>query len=424
MHIPYAHNPPLPPDIFVPDAEAHVWADGRLYIYGSLDIEGREGYCSDRYHVFSTDDLIDWVDHGVSFTTADISWVREDEPITALYAPDCAYRDGTYYLYYCIPDGRCGVAASDKPYGPFKDIGQLAGVSGIDPAVLIDDDGQAYLYWGQFDAVRVAKLKASMVEIEPETAVQPLSVAEHEFHEGASVKKINGKYYFLFTDTHRHAECNNDTGMATSLGYAVSDDPMTGFRYGGVIIDNFGCDPHTWNDHGSMVSFKGQWYVFYHRSTHGGVFSRHVCIEPITVAEDGTIAEVPMTSSGAGAAIPASSVIPAALACGLEGHARIAGDGASAHHLALCEIRPGDIAIYRYLDFRGESTMTVSLRSDGPLTVEVLLNRAPWVRFTVPASDGYQMHTLPVPAPEGRCTLRFRFVGDFDTASMDALSFH
>ncbi len=310
MKQPYAHNPILPPDTFVPDAEAHVWANGRLYLYGSYDIEGADYYCSDRYHVYSTDDLIHWMDHGVSFTIADINWLSADEHVPALYAPDCAFRDGTYYLYYCIPDGRCGVAKSDRPQGPFVDVGQIRGVQGIDPAVLIDDDGQAYLYWGQFDRVRVAKLKDNMVEIEAETAVQPLSVAEHEFHEGASVKKINGKYYFLFTDTHRHADRNGGTGMATCLGYAVSDHPMTGFVYQGVIMDNFGCDPKTWNDHGSMECFRGQWYVFYHRSTHASVFSRHVCMEPITIEANGTIAEVPMTSSGAGGPSPPPPAFP------------------------------------------------------------------------------------------------------------------
>ncbi len=125
------------------------------------------------------------------------------------------------------------------------------------------------------------------MELEPETAVQPLSVAEHGFHEGASVKTINGKYYFLFTDTHRHADLNNGVGMATSLGYAVSDHPMSGFVYKGIVVDNIGCDPHTWNNRGSLQCFGGQWYIFYHRSTHAGVFSRRVCMEPIELEADG-----------------------------------------------------------------------------------------------------------------------------------------
>ncbi len=424
MSSPFPHNPILPPDTFVPDAEAHVWADGRLYLYGSFDIEGADYYCSDRYHVYSTDDLVCWVDHGVSFTVADISWLGEGERPPALYAPDCAYRDGRYYLYYCIPDGRCGVAQSESPCGPFRDVGQLRGVQGIDPAVFIDDDGQAYLYWGQFDAVRVAKLKENMVEIEPETAVQPLSVAEHEFHEGASVKRIGGRYYFLFTDTHRHADRNGGVGMATCLGYAVSDHPMQGFEYKGVILDNLGCDPGTWNDHGSMVCFGGQWYIFYHRSTHGGVFSRHVCMEPITLAEDGSIAEVPMTASGASPALPAATPIPAHLACGLTGHARIAGDTASAHHLALCGLRPGDEATYRYLDFDAETRVTLTLRADGAGTVELLADGALLATVPVTPAPAFAAVTAPIPTPiRGRHTLTLRFAGEFADAALDEISF-
>ncbi len=423
MNISYLHNPILPPDVFVPDAEAHVWADGRLYLYGSFDIEGREGYCSDCYHVYSSENLIDWMDHGVSFTVSDISWLHEGEEVPALYAPDCAYRNGIYYLYYCIPDGRCGVAQSDSPVGPFTDIGQIKDVQGIDPAVLIDDDGQAYLYWGQFDRVRVAKLRENMVEIDPKTAVQPLSVAEHEFHEGASVKKINGKYYFLFTDTHRHADRNNGVGMATSLGYAVSDHPMTGFVYRGVIIDNFGCDPCTWNNHGSMACFQGQWYIFYHRSTHGSVFSRHVCMEPIEITPDGMICEVAMTSSGAGQGIPATNFIPASLACSLTGNARIAKDPTSNHHLALCEIRPGDTATYRYLQFHSETVLSLTLCADRPCHVEVLLNGSVAASVTVPASEAYITQTVSLPCPEGNLTVTFRFSGDFSTARCDGFAY-
>ncbi len=416
----YTHNPILPAEIFVPDVEAHVWEDGRLYFYGSLDLEGTPRYCSDRYHVYSTDDLVHWVDHGVSFTTKDVTW---EENITEFYAPDCAYRNGKYYLYYCIPDGRCGVAVADKPYGPFVDVGQIQNVWGIDPAVFIDYDGQAYLYWGQFDWVRVAKLKENMVEIEADSAIQPLSVAEHEFHEGSSVKKIHGKYYYLFTDTHRHAELNGGKGMATCLGYAISDHPMHGFQYKGVIIDNLGCDPKTWNNHGSMVCFKGQWYLCYHRSTHCSKFSRHVCMEPITFEEDGSIKEIKMTTSGPEASIPAGVKIPASWACQLSGKAYISGDVDSAHHLALCNIHPGDSAVFRYLSFNGEDTFTVKIRSSDSCKVKLKIDGKQHSSIEVGASDSYTEHTSPIPAIDGVHELTLCFSGDFGTASLDEIAF-
>ena len=80
-------NPLLPLDTFVPDAEAHVWEDGRIYLYGSLDIEGRMEYCSDRYHVYSSDDMVNWVDHGECFNFDQVKWA---DCLKALYAPDCA----------------------------------------------------------------------------------------------------------------------------------------------------------------------------------------------------------------------------------------------------------------------------------------------------------------------------------------------
>ena len=312
-----APNPILGSRFFVPDVEAHVWSDGRVYLYGSLDLPGRMEYCSDRYHVFSSDNLTDWVDHGVAFSLQDTAWAKD---LGALYAPDCAYRDGTYYLYYCVPDGRCGVAVSSSPCGPFRDIGPIAHVHGIDPAVLLDDDGCAYLYWGQMDGVRAARLKDNLTEIDPETVSQPLSVREHEFHEGSSVKKIGGKYYYLFTDTHRHG------GKATCLGYAVSDHPTCGFRYGGIVVDNFPCDPETWNNHGSLCRIGDTWYVFYHRSTHASRYSRWVCAEPVVFRPDGSMEEVRMTTSGMGGPLAAAERLHAWRACERSGHARVAAD--------------------------------------------------------------------------------------------------
>ncbi len=417
MNYNYPHNPILANDIFVPDAEAHVWEDGRIYLYGSFDIKGRMSYCSDSYHVFSSDDMVNWVDHGEAFALSYTDWAKD---CGALYAPDCAYRNGTYYLYYCIPDGRCGVAKSTDPKGPFVDVGPLANVHGIDPAVLIDDDGQAYLYWGQFDNVRVAKLKENMVEIEPDTIVQPLSVAEHEFHEGSSVKKIGSKYYYMYCDTHRHGR------KAVSLGYSVSDNPMTGFKYGGIIIDNFGCDPRSWNNHGSMQCFDGQWYIFYHRSTHNCEFSRHVCVEPITINEDGSIDEVKMTSSGVGSSIKADIVIPACFACELSGNVRIAGHDASAHILALTKINSGDTASWRYLEFNGENEFTAKLHSDKKGRLEVYIDGRYITSMDIRPTDGLNgFENLSIKHREivGKHELTLKFYGDIKEMTLDEIKF-
>ncbi|MCR5682474.1 MAG: family 43 glycosylhydrolase [Clostridiales bacterium] len=408
-------NPLLPLDVYVPDAEAHVWADGRIYLYGSFDLPGNGGYCSDVYHVYSSDDLLHWTDHGVSFSLAMTKdgWAKD---LGALYAPDCAYRDGKYYLYYCVPDGRCGVAVSESPAGPFADCGPMAHVHGIDPAVLIDDDGQAWFYWGQFDAVRAARLRDNMTEIDPETAVQPLSVAEHEFHEGSSVKKIGGKYYYLFTDTHRHG------GRATSLGYAVSDFPDHGFRYGGIVIDNFGCDPATWNNHGSLCEFRGQWYIFYHRSTHASVSSRHVCAEPIFFEDDGSIREVKMRSG----ILHGGEIIPACRAAELGGSVRIAGDGNSAFGAALTQIRCGDRALFRSVCFEEPcSRFSLTVQARGSCRAEIYLDGQYAGCAKIPPCASYTevRGTLERPAAgTHEVEVRYYAAEDF-TARMDGMTF-
>ncbi|MBQ7378878.1 MAG: family 43 glycosylhydrolase [Clostridia bacterium] len=416
----FAHNPILSPEIFVPDVEAHVWEDGRIYLYGSLDIQGQKSFCSPVHHVYSSDDMVHWTDHGVIFSLSDSTWAKD---CGVLYAPDCAYRDGWYYLYYCVPDGRCGVAKSQSPTGPFVDVGQIEGVWGIDPAAFIDDDGQAYLYWGQITWCHVAKLKENMVEIEQDSICTPLTVEEHEFHEGSSVKKINGKYYYLFADTHRHGDPDRPDGRPSCLGYAVSDHPMHGFTYGGVIIDNFGCDPYVWNNHGSMVCWKDQWYVFYHRSTHGSEFSRHVCIEPIYFDENGAIREVKQTSSGIAPAIKATEQIPAHLACEMSGRVRIAGDAASKHTLVLDEIADGDCATYRYLDFNGENEFFISMKADACCRVELYIDGNYHTDFRVPASDTFAAMSVGIPAIAGRHALTVKLFGRFTKASVQEFAF-
>ena len=407
-------NPILHPQTFVPDVEAHVWNDGRMYLYGSLDIAGKKDYCCGEYHVYSSDDLLHWVDHGVSFRLSQAKWAEGN---TALYAPDCAYRNGEYFLYYCVPDGRCGVAKSTSPYGPFEDIGYMEHLNRIDPAVFTDDDGQSYIYWGQFDGVRVAKLRDNMTEIDPDTITQPLSVAEHEYHEGSSVRKINGKYYYLFTDTHRHG------GRATSLGYAVSDNPMTGFEYKGVIIDNFGCDPETWNNHGSLECFNGQWYIFYHRSTHCSQCSRHVCMEPITINEDGSVDEVKMTTSVGKDAVCANLPLAAHRACEMSGTAYIDTDNKSTDGLTIRASRSGDSVTYRYLAFDGEDTFGIMISADSDCRPEVYIDDNYLTALKIKKCELFSQYQIKHAPVHGVHTVTIKLFGDFKEAKISAFSF-
>jgi arabinoxylan arabinofuranohydrolase len=305
----FAQNPISPPGIYIADPSARVMPDGKMYVYGSWD-ESRNYYCSKKYHVLSSSNLKDWSLSQTSFTSEEGGDAK-----AILYAPDCIEKKGTYYLYYCMSDNSEGVATSKSPNGPFLK-GKSLGVKGIDPAVFVDDDGQAYYYWGQFQA-KGAKLNKDMQSINMSTMKDNLVTEEkHHFHEGSWVFKRNGIYYYVYTSLSPKAE-------ATTIAYSTSKSPLGPFTYRGIIIDNAGCDPCSWNDHGSVVQYKGEWYIFYHRSTHACQAMRKACVEKIHFNKDGSIPQVEMTSQGAAGPLDAYSVTDAARACLLTGKMRI-----------------------------------------------------------------------------------------------------
>ena len=403
------HNPLLPPEWHFPDGEAHMMPDGRLFIYGSFD-DGQHIYCSDRYYPVSTPDMKHWTIHDCSFDSSRISWADDPDspkypgidwehpsPFIAkmmrdnpeahpdlvegevkeereaadggigrkehlLYAPDCIEKDGKYYLYFCMDDDREGVAVSDRPEGPFDHAVQLP-CGGIDPAVFVDDDGQAYYYWGQVDSHGV-KLDGDMMSFDPEKAVDRLVTEEqHFFHEGSSMRKIGDTYYYVFADMER--------GKPTSLGYATGKSPLGPFTYRGIIIDNADCDPASWNNHGSIECVNGQWYVFYHRSSRGTESFRRMCAEPITIRPDGTIDEVKMTSQGPGEPFGPGEEILGYQACGLRGTILAAPDGEGTERLT--EISDGDEAVFRYV--KSETGFSeAEIDASGSGTVKILLD--------------------------------------------------
>jgi beta-xylosidase len=369
-----AQNPIVPAGMYIADPEAHVWKDGSLYIYGSRD-ESKDYWCSHNYHVLSTTDLLNWkVDENIFSSKGENDQVSYNDRL--LFAPDCVFFNGKYYMYYCSPKSKSkpketGVAISDYPNGPFKNGLLVEGVNNIDPAVFIDDDGQGYLYWGQGNA-KVAKLSKDLLKIDKSTIVKPLdSIGNKYFHEGSSIRKIGKKYYLVFADESRR-------GRPTCLGYAIGDSPTGPFVYKGVIVDNYGSDPKVWNNHGSIEKFNGKWYVFYHRSTNNSRIYRKTCVEPIKINRDGTIDEVLMTSQGAGKPIDATRIIEAEWACSLSGNVHVsATKNKDAISEQLSGIKNNDVAIFRYIDFDkklkkikiktlGVSSGVIDVRIDSP----------------------------------------------------------
>jgi hypothetical protein len=421
----FAQNPISPPGVYIADPEAHQWDDGKLYIYGSVD-QNTKDWCSHTYHILSTFDLLTWdLDKNVFSSKGEFDQVSYSDK--HLYAPDCMLKDSTYYLYYCLSGGGEdeGVATSKSPYGPFTNGKIIKGISQIDPAVFIDDDGQAYLFWGQA-SLKGAKLKPNMMEVDTSTIKHDLLEQKKDFfHEGASIRKINETYYVAYAHEGRR-------NRPTCIGYATSDSPLGPYTYRGVIIDNYGCDPEVWNNHGSIAQYNGQWYVFYHRSTHASQKMRKACMEPIKINPNGSIPEVEMTSQGAGGPLNAFARIEAERACTLSGNVRVqAMDEANEE---LGKIESGNTAAFKYLDFAKGATEFItklSGKSKGG-TIEIYIDSLatqPIGTCTIPENDGSKAFSITqcvVKKITGVHALYFKFMGDGQEGSlcnMDWFSF-
>lgn len=316
---------PLISDLFTADPSAHVF-NGKIYIYPSHDIEANVpqddegGHFNMRdYHVYSMDNIGGKVtDHGVVLDLKDIPWAGRQ-----LWAPDAAFKNGTYYLYFPVKDKedvfRIGVATSKSPAGPFKAAPEpIPGSYSIDPAVFTDTDGQTYMYFGgiwggqlqrwhsgKYDkslstdlgkghdqepalSAKVAKMSGDMLTFaEAPRDVQvldehgkPLLGGDHDrrFFEGAWMHKFNGKYYFSYS-----------TGDTHFLCYAESASPYGPFTYKGVIMKPV----EGWTTHHSIVEFKGKWYIFYHDTEISGkTHLRNVKVRELVRGKDGSIVPI------------------------------------------------------------------------------------------------------------------------------------
>jgi len=292
----YATNPIIL-DQFSADPTARVF-DGKIYVYPSHDIvavpgKGRPGwFCMEDYHVFSSENLTDWQDHGVIVSQTGVDWVNPTS--YSLWAPDCVFRNGKYFFYFpaLAKDGgfRIGVATAGKPAGPFKpEAAPMEGVRGIDPCVLIDKDGSAYLYYAMRQ-IFVAKLKDDMLGL----AEAPAAIANlpaKGLLEGPFVFERNGTYYL----TYPHVENRTER-----LEYAMGRSPQGPFTPAGVILDesSSGC----WTVHQSIVEYRGQWYLFYHDNDLSPDFdkARAIRADRLFFHDDGTIAKVVPTLRGVG----------------------------------------------------------------------------------------------------------------------------
>ncbi|WOX04512.1 family 43 glycosylhydrolase [Microbulbifer pacificus] len=286
-------------DIKTADPSAHVWQDGKMYLYTSHDEECQQDFWMKNWHVFSSEDLVNWKDHGAVLSVDDLSWADN-----YAWAPDAAYKNGKYYLVFPAGSGHkdrvnpekstkwmgIGIAESDSPTGPFKDaIGAPLWREPYanDPALFIDDDGKAYLYFHgtNFDYY-VVEMAEDMRSIRG--AFQKMDMGGYEPKmEGPWVFKRGDKYYFTMPENNR------------ALAYYMSDSPAGPWQYQGVFMEQ----EHNSNNHHSIVEYKGQWLLFYHRWLDTAASScekrqRHSAAEYLYFNDDGTIQKVRRTERG------------------------------------------------------------------------------------------------------------------------------
>ena len=463
-------NPFLPSWEYVPDGEPHVFGD-RLYLYGSHDAFNGSDFCVNDYVCWSAplDDLSDWRYEGVIYR-------KEQDPRNKdgkmhMCAPDCVQGpDGRFYLYYQLHALTCTcVAVADTPVGPFEYYGCVHHPDGtpwgekkgdsfaFDPGVLVDDDGKVYLYVGfspeglfkhvfklrgnKVDGSVCLELEQDMITVKGgEHPIVPGPVLArgtdyegHGFFEASSIRKIGGKYFYIYSSILSHELC-----------YAVSDKPTEGFRYGGTLVSiadigykgNRTPLNYTGNTHGGMAEVSGQWYIFYHRQTNRIKCSRQACAEKLTILPDGSIPQVEVTSCGLNdGPLTGKGRYEARIACNLGAavgmvksdeakkkdkkkllpyFTQSGEDREENEDQYIANLRHGSWCGFKYFAFDGsESKLTVTIRGDAAGTLKVYTDRdlPPVAYVPVKPSDDWTSFSGKLTIPAGTAPLYFVYEG-------------
>lgn len=465
-------NPYLPEYEYVPDGEPHVFGD-RVYVYGSHDRFGAPMFCLNDYVCWSApvDDLGDWRCEGVIYR-------KKQDPKSSLglrpfFAPDVAQgADGRYYLYYTVDfTGIMSVAVCDEPAGAYEFYGYVSWPDGtlygrrdgdgfaFDPGVLADDDGRVYLYSGfytpvpsvvtgghqcAFDGGYMVELEADMRTIKGEQKLLfpkegPGSFVGHEFFEASSIRKYDGRYYFVYSSRLNHELC-----------YAVSDRPDGGFEFGGTLVsigdvglrghaDEARATNYLGNTHGGLLRLGDKFYIFYHRQTNRSSYARQACAERLVRREDGSFAQAEVTSCGLnGTSLAGTGTYGARIACNLwskNGAGRVDGSGVRARlrehpyftqsgrdgdesaRQYIANMRHGSVAGFKYFDLSELGRIEVTVRCSGPGSCGFVVAFDPEFRNVAGVIDfaprglGWQRYGAHVQAGKSRSALYFRYVG-------------
>jgi arabinoxylan arabinofuranohydrolase len=339
--------------------------DGRVYVYCSNDddnaVEG--GYAMKSLVCVSSSDLKNWTDHGeVLRVPTQAAWA------THAWAPAAIARNGQFYLYFANNASSIGVTSGPSPIGPFTDprgsplinsstpgVLPATNIWIFDPSVFIDDDGQAYCYFGGNGEsnVRIIRLNPDMIS----TSGSAMPMTVQNFFEAAWVHKRNGLYYFSYSTT---------TAAGLRIDYLTSTNPTSGFTYRGIVAGQPPSNNN--NNHAAQFELRGQWYHVYHNrvvAIQAGippVYRRNIAIEALAYNDDGTIRQVTYTTDGV------------AQAQALDPYARVEAETTNAQSgietepcseggMQVSAIHPGDWIRVRGVDFGSRGAMTFQARA-------------------------------------------------------------
>ncbi|WP_353902466.1 family 43 glycosylhydrolase [Micromonospora harpali] len=412
----HADNP-IVQTIYTADPAPIVY-NGRVYLYTGHDEDGSTYFTMKDWRVFSSADMVNWTDHGSPMSLATFAWAEADA-----WAGHVVARNNKFYWYVPVKQRGggmvIGVGVADSPTGPFRDaIGRpLVGNGEIDPNVMIDDDGQAYLYWGNPNLWYV-KLNADMISYSGSPTKIPLTTAGFGtrtgnasrptlYEEGPWVYKRNGMYYNVFA-----AECCGEF-----IGYSTAPGPTGPWTYRGTVMPRQG---GSFTNHPGIVDFNGGSYFFYHNGAlpGGGGFTRSVAVEKFSYNSDGTIPSMNMTTTGApqvGTLNPYVRQEAETIAWSVGVETEPASEGG----MNASFLSNGDYIKVKGVAFgAGASSFSARVASAGSGgTIEVRLGSPTGTRVgacTVPVTGGWQTWqtvSCPVTGATGTQDLYLRFVG-------------
>ena len=387
-----------------------------LYVYTGHD-EGTESIKADffwmqEWRVYGTQDMVNWRDYGSPLAIESFSWGDD-----RAWAPQCIERNGKFYLYVPLHSKNSGgmaigVAVSNTPYGPFKDpLGKPLYENGswdhIDPTVMIDDDGQAWLMWGNPN-LYYCKLNKDMISIDGEVKKMDKTNLKG-YTEGPWIQKRDGKYYMMYAAD----------GIPENIAYAMADSPVGPWEYKGIIMPKD--EQASFTNHSGLMDFQGHSYFFYHSGWLGGGYGRSICVKEFQYNADGTIPTLHADKEGVApiATFNPWQRVEAEVMASKKGNIHSQPNGVG--NVYLSDIHNGDWVKLREVDFGQRQAKSFTVRAasalrGGTLELHADSEKGPKIcEIAITETGGWEKFktftTKDVKAPEGKHDIYLVFKG-------------